>query len=88
MELSLTLSVLVMSDESSQMGDFFFFIWSITDSGNGGGVSRRVPLSYIGLLQDSLHTVCTQEMAQAERQTTGILHRRLLSSSPSTALTA
>ena len=25
MELSLTLSVLVMSDESSQMGDFFFF---------------------------------------------------------------
>ena len=36
-ELSLTLSVLVMSDESSQMGDFFFFfIWSVTDSGNGG----------------------------------------------------
>lgn len=36
MELSLTLYVLVMSDESSQMGDFFF-IWSVTDSGNAGG---------------------------------------------------
>ena len=78
---SLLLSVLVMSDESSQMGGFFlFFSFGALQTVVMGVVSRRLPLSYIGLLQDSLQTVNAEEVSRAGRQPTGVLRLRHVSS--------